>query len=452
MEKQYLTVTALTRYMKTKIEYDPHLQSVWLKGEISNFKFHSRGHMYFTLKDENARIAAVMFAGHNRNIKFRPEDGMKVLVKGKISVYEASGSYQIYVQDMQPDGVGNLHLAYEQLKVRLEEEGLFSRVYKQPMPAYAKTIGVITSPTGAAIRDIITTITRRYPIGNVIVFPVLVQGESAAPSIVQAIRKANVMNDIDVLIVGRGGGSIEELWAFNEEMVARAIFASKIPIISAVGHETDFTIADFVADLRAPTPTAAAELAVPNILELEEKVLQRTLRLQRATREMLHKKQERLQVLQKSYAFRYPRQLYEQKEQQLDRTLEQLILAKERYVEKKVNQLQQFSFYLEKHHPSQKIAQTKTAIEALQKQLQREMQTVLQTKEFTFVRAAQKLEALSPLKVMMRGYGLVYSEKKQVLKSVNDVGVGDAISVQLQDGILDCNVRGIEERDLNNGK
>ncbi|MBY0597340.1 exodeoxyribonuclease VII large subunit [Bacillus bingmayongensis] len=452
MEKQYLTVTALTRYIKTKIEYDPHLQSVWLKGEISNFKYHSRGHMYFTLKDENARIAAVMFAGHNRNIKFRPEDGMKVLVKGKISVYEASGSYQIYVHDMQPDGIGNLHLAYEQLKVRLEEEGLFSQVYKQPIPAYAKTIGVITSPTGAAIRDIITTIKRRYPIGNVIVFPVLVQGESAAPSIVQAIQTANEMKDIDVLIVGRGGGSIEELWAFNEEMVARAIFASEIPIISAVGHETDFTIADFVADLRAPTPTAAAELAAPNILELQEKVLQRTLRLQRAMREMLHKKQEQLQTLQKSYAFRYPKQVYEQKEEQLDRTLEQLVLAKERYIEKKKNQLKQLSFYLEKHHPSQKILQTKTRAETLQRQLQREMQTLLQTKEFSFMRVAQKLEVLSPLKVMMRGYGLVYREKTQVLKSVKDVSLGDVVSVQLQDGVLDCNVSGIEERELDNGK
>ncbi|WP_242143731.1 MULTISPECIES: exodeoxyribonuclease VII large subunit [unclassified Bacillus cereus group] len=449
MEKQYLTVTALTRYMKTKIEYDPHLQSVWLKGEISNFKYHSRGHMYFTLKDENARIAAVMFAGHNRNIKFRPEDGMKVLVKGKISVYEASGSYQIYVHDMQPDGVGNLHLAYEQLKVRLEEEGLFSRVYKQSIPAYAKTIGVITSPTGAAIRDIITTIKRRYPIGNVIVFPVLVQGEFAAPSVVQAIQTANEMNDIDVLIVGRGGGSIEELWAFNEEIVARAIFASKIPIISAVGHETDFTIADFVADLRAPTPTAAAELAVPNILEMQEKVLQRTLRLQRAMREILHKRQEQLQALQKSYAFRYPRQIYEQKEEQLDRALEQLVLAKERYMEKKVNQLKQLSFYLEKHHPAQRISQTKIAIETLQKQLRREMQTVLQTKEFAFVRIAKQLEALSPLKVMMRGYGLVYSEKNQVLKSVKDVSAGDVVSVQLQDGILDCNVSSVKERESN---
>lgn len=452
MEKQYLTVTALTRYIKTKMEYDPHLQSVWLKGEISNFKYHSRGHMYFTLKDENARIAAVMFASHNRGVKFRPEDGMKVLVKGKISVYEASGSYQIYVHDMQPDGVGNLHLAYEQLKVRLEEEGLFSQLYKQPIPAYPAKIGVITSPTGAAIRDIITTITRRYPIGNVIVFPVLVQGESAAPSIVQAIQKANEMNDIDVLIVGRGGGSIEELWAFNEEMVARAIFQSEIPVISAVGHETDFTIADFVADLRAPTPTAAAELAVPNILELQEKVMQRTLRLQRAMRESVNGKQDRLQALQKSYAFRYPKQLYEQKEEQLDRVLDGLLQAKERYMEKKLSKLQQLSFYLEKHHPSEKITQTKIAVERLQKQLQREMGSLLKEKEFTFVTAAQKLDTLNPLKVMMRGYGLVYNEEKQVLKSVKEVGLGDAVKVRLQDGVLDCNVWGVEERELNHDK
>ncbi|WP_369902671.1 exodeoxyribonuclease VII large subunit [Bacillus manliponensis] len=452
MEKQYLTVTALTKYIKTKIEYDPHLQSVWLKGEISNFKCHSRGHMYFTLKDENARIAVVMFASHNRVVKFRPEDGMKVLVKGKISVYEASGSYQIYIHDMQPDGVGNLHLAYEQLKVRLEEEGLFSQLYKQPIPAYPAKIGVITSPTGAAIRDIITTITRRYPIGKVIVFPVLVQGESAAPSIVQAIQKANEMNSIDVLIVGRGGGSIEELWAFNEEVVARAISESSIPIISAVGHETDFTIADFVADLRAPTPTAAAELAAPNILELQEKLTQRTLRLQRAMMALVKGKQDRLQALQTSYAFRYPKQLYEQKEEQLDRALDGLVQAKERYIEKKMNKLQQLSFYLEKHHPSEKIIQTKMTVERLQKQLQREMGSLLKEKEFAFVTAAQKLETLSPLKVMMRGYGLVYNEDKKVLKSVKEVGLGDAVQIRLQDGVLDCNVWGIEERELNYDK
>lgn len=290
-EVKYVTVGALTKYIKRKFEVDPHLRDLWIKGEISNFKYHSRGHMYFTLKDEQARIQAVMFAGYNQYLSFRPEDGMKVLVRGEISVYEPSGNYQIYVKEMQPEGIGNLYLAYEQLKKRLEAEGLFSAEHKKPIPAFPRYIGVVTSPTGAAIRDILTTIRRRYPIATVILFPTLVQGEEAAGSIVRSIEKANELGYIDVLIVGRGGGSIEELWAFNEEAVARAIFASKVPIISAVGHETDFTIADFVADLRAPTPTGAAELAVPHVTELMERISQRKLRLMRAMKEKLPQNQ-----------------------------------------------------------------------------------------------------------------------------------------------------------------
>jgi exodeoxyribonuclease VII large subunit len=451
MEKKYLTVAALTRYIKAKIDRDPHLQTVWLKGEISNFKYHSRGHMYFTLKDEQARISAVMFASYNRNIQFRPEDGMKVLIRGQISVYEAGGSYQIYVHDMQPDGVGNLYLAYEQLKASLEKEGLFSQAYKKAIPPYPRTIGVVTSPTGAAVRDIITTIQRRYPIAKIIVFPVLVQGEYAASSIVRAIQQANIMGEADVLIVGRGGGSIEELWAFNEESVARAIFQSEIPVISAVGHETDFTIADFVADLRAPTPTAAAELSVPNILELEEKIVHRTLRLQRVMREMMNSKKERLQALQNAYAFRYPKQLYVQKEEQLDRILEQFLQAKERYIERKAHRVQQLALNIQKHHPAQKIARAKEISLALRKQLDREMKNTLRQKEHSFTRAAEKLEALSPLRIMMRGYNVAYDDKKNIVKSVKQLQLGDTITVQLQDGLLDCNVWGIEEREIGDG-
>jgi exodeoxyribonuclease VII large subunit len=451
MEKQYLTVTALTRYIKAKVDRDPHLQAVWLKGEISNFKYHSRGHMYFTLKDENAKISAVMFSSHNRNITFRPEDGMKVLVKGQVSVYEASGNYQMYVYEMQPDGIGNLYLAYEQLKSRLMEEGLFSERYKQRIPAYPKTIGVITSPTGAAVRDILTTLKRRYPVANIVVLPALVQGEFAAPSIVKAIETANKMNTIDVLIVGRGGGSIEELWAFNEEIVARAIFASKVPIISAVGHETDFTISDFVADLRAPTPTAAAELAVPNILDLEEKIMQRTLRLQRGMREQLERKADKLASLQNAYAFRYPHQLRIQKEEQLDRLLEKLVREKERFIENKQRQVQQLTLRLNKHHPAQKIEHAKWTFSALEKQLKKELHNLLRTKEFSFARTLSKLEALSPLNIMKRGYSAAYDEKNHIIKSIHQVEPGDKITVQLQDGLLDCNVWGIEERDINDG-
>jgi exodeoxyribonuclease VII large subunit len=308
-EQRYLSVNALTKYIKRKFDADPHLRDVHVRGEISNFKQHSSGHMYFTLKDEKARILAVMFSSQSRTMKFTPENGMKVIVKGEISVYEPSGQYQIYIKEMRPDGIGELFLAYEQLKQRLELEGLFAIETKKAIPLFPRTVGVITSPTGAAIRDVITTIKRRYPIANILVFPALVQGDNAAPSIAKAIAKANSMDEIDVLIVGRGGGSIEELWAFNEELVARAIFSSTIPIISAVGHETDFTIADFVADLRAPTPTAAAELAVPHIEELLDRVLQRQSRLLRTMKGKFLFEKERLNRVQKSDAFRYPHRL-----------------------------------------------------------------------------------------------------------------------------------------------
>ncbi len=263
MDDKYITITQLTRYIKYKIDNDVHLNQVFIKGEISNFKAHSRGHYYFTLKDEGSRINAVMFATQTKSLKFMPEDGMKVLVTGKISVYEANGGYQIYVSDMVEDGVGNLYIAYEQLKKKLEGLGLFDPSVKKKIPRIPKTVGVVTAPTGAAIRDILSTIKRRFPLTEVILFPALVQGEAAADSIVSQIKKAESY-DIDTLIVGRGGGSIEDMWCFNEEKVAYAIYDCKIPVISAVGHEIDFTIADFVADLRAPTPTGAAELAVPN--------------------------------------------------------------------------------------------------------------------------------------------------------------------------------------------
>jgi len=277
---KYITVSRLTRYIKYKIDNDTNLQEVFLKGEISNFKAHTRGHYYFTLKDENSRINAIMFSSQTKNIKFIPEDGMKVLVTGKISVYEANGGYQVYVSDMIEDGVGNLYIAYEQLKKKLEQEGLFAKEKKKSIPKIPKRVGVITAPTGAAIRDIISTIKRRFPLTEIILLPALVQGAEAAPSILEQIKRAEEYN-LDTLIVGRGGGSIEDMWCFNDEEVAYAIYNCNIPIISAVGHEIDFTIADFVADLRAPTPSAAAELAVTDISELEYNInlFQRRLRM-----------------------------------------------------------------------------------------------------------------------------------------------------------------------------
>ncbi|QOR65421.1 exodeoxyribonuclease VII large subunit [Cytobacillus suaedae] len=447
-EVRYLTVTALTKYIKRKFDVDPHLQDVLVKGEISNFKAHSRGHMYFTIKDQNARIQAVMFSGQNRNMKFVPEDGMKVLVRGEISVFESNGNYQIYVKEMQPDGIGNLYLAFEQLKKQLEQEGLFNLDNKKPIPKFPTHIGVITSPTGAAIRDILTTIKRRYPIGKVIILPALVQGQNAPSSIANAISTANNLGYLDVLIVGRGGGSIEELWAFNEEVVAREIFKSKVPVISAVGHETDFTIADFVADLRAPTPTAAAELAVPNMADLADRLLSRKTRLIRALKSTIGYEQERFNKLQNSYAFRHPKNLYVQKEQQLDRLYERLERAGTRNLERQQEKFDRLSVRLKHNHPEEQIKKANERFQQVKKILQKDMKQIVNHKQFMFASTLSKLEALSPLKIMDRGYSLVYDQQETLVKSVKGVKAGESLSVRLQDGKIDCKVVGVEERTL----
>ncbi|CAG9623180.1 exodeoxyribonuclease VII large subunit [Sutcliffiella rhizosphaerae] len=445
-EQRYLTVTALTKYIKRKFDVDPHMKDVWLKGEISNFKQHSRGHMYFTLKDQNARLQVVMFSGQNKNLAFKPQEGMKVLVRGEVTVYEASGSYQMYIKEMQPDGVGSLFLAYEELKKKLAGEGLFSPEVKKPLPKYPHAVGVITSPTGAAVRDIITTLKRRYPLTKIIVIPALVQGTNAAPSIVKAIQKAHELPGIDVLIVGRGGGSIEELWAFNEEVVAREIFAAKLPIISAVGHETDFTIADFVADMRAPTPTAAAELAVPNIHELMERLTDRTFRLHRSSNKLMRHYKDRLMTLQKSYAFRFPKNLYAQKQQDLDRLLDNLDAAMKRMVEKKQGKLEQLAGFLLRNHPKKQWELEKANLEQRTKLLTQLMQQALKQKQWEFQNKLAKIDALSPLKIMNRGYSLVYQEDGTIIKQVKQAKKGDTIQVHLQDGQLDCEIQAVKER------
>jgi exodeoxyribonuclease VII large subunit len=444
-EQRYLSVNALTKYIKRKFDADPHLRDVHVRGEISNFKQHSSGHMYFTLKDEKARILAVMFSSQSRSMKFTPENGMKVIVRGEISVYEPSGQYQIYIKEMRPDGIGELFLAYEQLKQRLELEGLFAIENKKAIPLYPRTVGVITSPTGAAIRDVITTIKRRYPIANILVFPALVQGDQAASSIVKAIDKANSMNEIDVLIVGRGGGSIEELWAFNEELVARAIFSSDIPIISAVGHETDFTIADFVADLRAPTPTGAAELAVPHIDELLDRVLQRQTRLLRTMKGKFQFEKERLARVQKSYAFRYPHRLYEQKLEQVDKLTEMLVRGTSRLSLIKKGQHEILYKRLQRNHPSEALREAQKRLDLTNKEMKRAMQQVLSKKQTEFERILSTLGALSPLKIMERGYSLAYSEENRLIKSINQVKMNERVQIQLTDGSLFCRVENRKE-------
>jgi exodeoxyribonuclease VII large subunit len=443
--EKILTVTSLNRYIKRLFQQDSNIQGVWIKGELSNFKRHSSGHMYFTLKDGSSRIQAVMFAGNNRYLKFTPESGMKVLIRGDIDVYEPNGQYQLYAKEMQPDGIGNLFLAYEQLKKKLELMGYFSPERKKDIPKYPTHIGVVTSPTGAAVRDIFTTIKRRYPNVHITVLPVIVQGTSAASSISKAIATANELNDFDVLIVGRGGGSIEELWAFNEEIVAKSIYESNIPVISAVGHETDFTISDFVADMRAPTPTAAAELAVPHIDELMERVNQRTLRLNRVIKDLVQTEREKLRNIQKSYAFKVPKQLLIQKAEQLDRRTEEIKRGTKNQLDRQKTKVERISRELYYHHPKNMLQSATDKYNQVVNDFQRNMDAVYKDKAYAFQHLITQMNAYNPMKVMDRGYSIVYDEDRKMIKSVEHVQQGDKLKVQLKDGQLDCQIQGIKE-------
>lgn len=446
---QYLTVKALTKYIKHKFDVDPHLSNVFLKGEISNFKRHTSGHLYFTLKDEHARIMAVMFSTAARSMKFNPENGMNVLVRGSVAVYESSGQYQIYVQEMQPDGIGELFIAYEQLKAKLEQAGYFHPDRKKPIPPYPKRIAIVTSPTGAAIRDIITTIKRRYPIGEMIIIPALVQGTQASKSIERAIKMANDQTRADVLIVGRGGGSIEELWAFNEEIVAKAIFHSTIPVISAVGHETDFTISDFVADIRAATPTGAAELAVPHIEDIMERLLNRKNRLLRSMIGITKDKRGKLDFLEKSYVFRNPHKLYEQKWENVDRLAERLQRSQEKILYAKTEHLQQLQKKIATHHPAMKLAMNKEKFDRLKHQLHLHTKAIMTNKASKFSEQVATLQALSPLNILQRGFSVAYTEKGTLLKSIKQGSPGEKLTVQVADGRYYCSIDHIEKGESN---
>ena len=446
MENRYLTVSALTKYIKRKFDFDPHLRNVYVKGEISNYKRHTSGHLYFTLKDEKARIAAVMFSAQAGRLKFSPENGMTVLVRGEITVYEFSGQYQIYVEEMQPDGIGELFLAFEQLKEKLEKEGLFRKERKKPIPPYPETVGVVTSPTGAAIRDIITTIRRRYPIARIIVYPALVQGNQAAPSIVKAIETANERKESDVLIVGRGGGSLEELWAFNEEIVARAVARSEIPIISAVGHETDTTICDFAADLRAPTPTGAAELAVPQIEEVLERIMNRKIRLFRTMKGRVERERTKLERLMKSYAFRNPRKMYEQRLERLDRASERLARTRNIFIFHCQQSYETMFRRLQNASPAGRIPRHHHRVSELNRRLIQRAGSTVKQKGQDYARLLKMLEALNPLKIMERGNSIVYDGEGQIVKSIHQVEIGEQVDVAVRDGRLIAKVMEREEK------
>lgn len=432
MDIKYYSITALNRAIKNMFDNKPELNRVYIKGEISNYKHHTRGHLYFTLKDENSRIAAVMFASAASKLMFEPEDGMKVLVCGRVTVYEATGGYQIYVEQMDLDGIGNLYLEYEKLKSKLQAEGLFALEHKRPIPKYPRKIGIITASTGAAIRDILSTIKRRYPICQTILFPALVQGVGAKESIVEQIIRAQDF-DLDVLICGRGGGSIEDLWAFNEECVARAIYDSKIPIISAVGHEIDFTIADFVADLRAPTPTGAAEMAVPNLVDVNNLINQYKIRVNESINNLLNLNMKKLEHLKESYVLRNPLALYEVKEQKLDSYIDVL----NKYITNKLNESRiklnhvKDSFVLKNPLSLYMIKQEK--LNNYVEQLQKIVINYLDNGKYRYNLLVNKLELLNPLNILNNGYSLVTMNGK-IVKSSKDLKEKDTIEIRLYEG------------------
>ena len=423
MNDKYLSVSAITRYLKAKFDSDENLQTVFLKGEISNFKAHTTGHFYFSLKDETSKINAIMFRSNASKVLFKPVDGMKVLVSGRISVYEAMGSYQIYVDEMLEDGVGNLYVAFEQLKKKLQAEGLFDKEHKRKIPKIPKRVGIVTASTGAAIRDIMTTIKRRFPICETILFPTLVQGENAKDDIVRNIEKAQDY-DLDVLIVGRGGGSIEDLWPFNEEVVARAIYKSKVPVISAVGHEVDFTIADFVADLRAPTPTAAAELAVPNMSDLKKHISQLSIRLNESIFKKVNYLKLYLESVKNSYVIKSPMIMYENKRQSLD------------LMNEKLNNLM-----------IGKVDGLKNTVDKLKKSyVLKSPQLLYKDKMIEVKNIIDKLELLNPLNILGRGYSITYLDDK-ALKNVSNVKKDDVLSIRLSNGLIKSKVIDVKENE-----
>lgn len=399
-EHRILSVTRLNEYVKMLLDGDPVLGNVWVRGEISNLTRHSAGHYYFSLKEENVRVAAVMFRSAVEKLKFTPENGMKVLLHGRVSVYPRDGAYQLYATALEPDGVGALTLAYEQLRRRLEAEGLFRPEHKKPLPKIPTSVGVITSPTGAAVRDIIHVTGRRFPLAKIVLFPSLVQGEGAEENLIEGIRAFNERKDVDVIIIGRGGGSIEDLWAFNSEALARAIFASRIPVISAVGHETDTTICDFVADRRAPTPSAGAELAVPEAGELKRKFGNVVTRMQTLLHARVQNYAETLRLLAARRVLTHPQAYLD------DRRMELLTLSKD---------------------------------------LERQMKNRVGEEKHRLIRLSAVLEAVSPLKVIAKGYAAVTDDNGNLVRSVKDAARGDRLSFRVTDGVIAAEVTAVTE-------
>lgn len=441
MNEEYVTVSALTKYIKYKFDKDPHLGRVYLTGEISNFRLRPT-HQYFSLKDENAIISATMFQSAFKKIQFRPEEGMKVLVIGKVSVFEKSGQYQINIEHMEPDGVGDLYLAYEQLKKKLEAEGLFS-LPKKPIPQFPKKIAILTSESGAVIQDIQTTVARRFPIVQLVLYPTVVQGVHAVNSILKNLDLVE-QEDYDVVIIGRGGGSIEDLWAFNEEPVVRRVAELSIPVISSVGHETDTTLIDFVSDMRAATPTAAAEIATPVLMEIHQQLRNLQTRLEQALSRQLQIKRERMQALANASIFQNPERIYQVYQQRVDQLEMRLQQMMQQSVQHKRQQLVKHQHRLELGSPSRRVETEKQALQYLAKRLEQAQGQLMKDKKQQFQRVIQQLDLLSPLKIMNRGYGILQQEET-IIKSVDQLEVNQELTIQLVDGTVRSKVTSVEK-------
>lgn len=446
MEQQYLSVKSLTAYLKRKFDVDPYLQKVYVVGEVSNFRMRPNTHQYFNLKDESARISAVIYKSLFNKIPFQLEEGMKVLAVGRITLYEPTGQYQLTIESIQPDGVGALYQAFAQLKEKFQKAGLFEQL-QRPLVKYPKKIAVITSPTGAVIRDILTTIKRRYPIVQVTVYPVRVQGKESAGEIVAAFEQIREhASQYDTVILARGGGSIEDLWSFNEEVVAHAILKCPIPVISSIGHETDTTIADLVADLRAPTPTAAAELSVPVLSEIFANLAKQNERLIYGLNAQLTAKNKRLTTVLQSYILKQPERLYQAYEQQLDHLSQKLIVMQKQLLANKRHQVTVLVQKVANASPKYALTQYQQQVMALSNRQDKAMQRLYFTKESSFKQLLSKLDALSPLSSLARGYSVVSVDDK-VVTSISDVALNQKIAIQVTDGTIDATVIKIKSKE-----
>lgn len=450
MEQDYLTVSQLTTYVKRKFDYDPYLERVFVKGEISNYNPKRRNsHQYFSIKDQGAKLSAVLFLKEQRRLAVELEEGMSVLAVGRLSVYEKTGVYQLYIDHIEPEGLGQLYAAYERTKKKLAEEGWFDAERKKPLVRFPKKIGIITSQSGAVIQDIRTTIERRFPIVQLYLFPTVVQGDKAADSIVNSIRQADQMGDLDTLIVARGGGSFEDLFPFNEERVALAIAHAQTPIISSVGHETDTTLADLAADVRAATPTAAAELAVPVLIEENGKIDLTRQRLIQAMTALIRHQKERVDRLEQSYIFRQPRRLYDGYSQNLDQLTTQLIQIVDQQVRNEKQQVALLNQQLKGYNPSAHLKQANRDITQLTHQLTRATKQVIQNEDKQINHLIDSLDYLSPLKILSRGYAIAQTEGT-VVKSIKQVKEKDILAITVSDGQITAQVQSTEEREEEN--